>query len=62
MPPHYWYRKNCGRFEQVIDAAAGRPSGRRPFIAKWGMGASAPIITIENFQMLNNKNFEKILM
>jgi hypothetical protein len=27
----------------VIEAAAGRPSGRRPFIADGGMGVSTPI-------------------
>jgi len=27
----------------ALDAAAGRPSGRRPFIKNGGMGASAPL-------------------
>jgi len=32
-----------------IEAAAGRPSGRRPFITTGGMGALAPIITSKEF-------------
>jgi hypothetical protein len=39
----------CEIFLKEIDAAAGRPSGRRPFIATGGMGASAPIITSKDF-------------
>jgi len=35
--------------EKGVDAAAGRPSGRRPFITTGGMGASAPIITSNDF-------------
>ncbi|WP_292347881.1 MULTISPECIES: hypothetical protein [unclassified Methanoregula] len=45
----------CGRTagqvqarETDIKAAAGRPSGRRPFIATGGLGASAPIIVLVN--------------
>ncbi|OPX62938.1 MAG: hypothetical protein A4E34_00957 [Methanoregula sp. PtaU1.Bin006] len=30
--------------QPVIDAVAGRLSGRRPFIASGGMGVSTPII------------------
>jgi hypothetical protein len=36
-------------FKKEIEAAAGRPSGRRPIIITGGMGASAPIIAIEDF-------------
>jgi len=36
-------------FKNEIDAAAGRPSGRRPFITTGGMGASAPISTSTDF-------------
>jgi hypothetical protein len=35
------YHKNE---KPVIEAAAGHPSGWRPFIITWGMEASAPII------------------
>jgi len=40
--------KNCF-IKNKIDAAAGRPSGRLPFITTGGMGASAPIIISKDF-------------
>jgi hypothetical protein len=50
----FGYRRDClvgsrpGKVgfpeKTLIDAAAGRLSGRRPFIIAGGMGASAPII------------------
>ena len=42
--PGTFDKGKMSRFEQEINAAAGRPSGRRPFITAGGMGASAPIL------------------
>jgi hypothetical protein len=52
-----WARDSMQILVLVMDAAAGRPSGRRPFITTGGMGASAPIMTSNDF----NKEKEKIL-
>jgi hypothetical protein len=41
--PEIFHEKNR------IEAAAGRPSGRRPFIISGGMGASAPIFSFFSF-------------
>ena len=49
----------CEFFLNENDAAAGRPSGRRPSIAAGGMGASAPIITSKDFdrtEIFNNSH------
>ncbi|MEN6396388.1 MAG: hypothetical protein ABFC78_07890 [Methanoregula sp.] len=47
------------RSEQGVNAAAGRPSGRRPFITNGGMGASAPIVLlmISSEQKIKDEGF-----